>query len=174
MIGKLAKLISSEEEQEVDWMVREPCPSCGDVMFLRDIPQHWVMSHGQDVDKYKSEVMDTSDSVTHTNAEDKVRMRDLVDEYDADWLTEETDDSIELQEASGGHKLRSKKLCKRWQPVIKQLKERGKVKVSKSDHFGKVRGNRVVDEFERDIKRMDLEMEIETEYGNAEAVIRKV
>jgi len=101
-------------------------------------------------------------------------LRDLVDEYDADWLRDETGESIELQEPSGGHQLRSKKLRKRWQPVIKQLREQGKVKVSKSDHLGKVRGNDIVQHFERDIKRMDLELQIETEYGNAQAVIRKV
>ena len=173
MFAKIAKYFDSEED-EVDWMVREPCPACGSMMFLRDIPQHWVMSHGRDVASYKNEVMDKSDFVTHTQRDNRVRLRDLVDEYDADWLTDETDDSIELQEPSGGHELRSKKLRKRWQPILKELRASGKVKVSKSDHVGKVRGNDIVQHFERDVKRMDLELSIETEYGNAEAVIRKV
>jgi len=175
MFAKLANLIYGEEDN-VDWMQRQVCPhdSCSREMYLRDIPQHWVMGHGEDVDKYKSKVLDTSDPSGQGQSNHKVRLRDLVDDYDADWLTDETDDSIELQEASGGHQLRSKKLEKRWQAVLRQLREKGKVRVSKSDHVGKVRGNDIVQHFERDIKRMDVEFEIETEYGNCEAVIRKV
>lgn len=173
-----SKLLQGNEDdnQEVSWMVRQVCPhdNCDRQMFLRDIPEHWVMSHGQDVEHYKNEVLDTSDSVTHTEQGNDVRLRDLVDEYEPDWLTDSDTDEIELQEASGGHKLRAKKLRKRWEDIIGQLRSNGVVRISKEEHFGKVRGHRIVDEFERDFKRMDLDFSVETEYRSKQGIIRKV
>lgn len=167
-------LLRGNEDDDVEVMVLIPCPRCQKQMYLRDVPEHWVMSHGQDVESYKNEVLDKSASVTHTKSGNDVRLRDLVDEYDADWLRDESDDGLELQDASGGHELRAKKLRKRWQNIISRLRSKGFVKIKESDHVGSLRGNDIVTHFKRDFKRMDLGFEIEIELGNPEAVIRKV
>lgn len=175
MFDKLANLIYGEEDN-VDWMQRQVCPhdSCNREMYLRDIPQHWVRGHGEDVDKYKSKVLDTSDTSGQGQSHHKVRLRDLVDDYDADWLRDETDDSIELQEASGGHELRSKKLQKRWQPVIKALRQRGEFVITRQTHVGKLRGGHIKQRFLSDLKRMDIELDVEVKGKGYPIKVRKV
>lgn len=121
-------------------------------------------SHLRDHKEAQHSESDTAREVSRQDYE--VSRSDLVDDYEADWLEDDEDDGIELAEPTGGvdQELRQKKLRKKWQPLLIQLRKDGKAVLRQDAHLGSLRGGNITEEFKRDVKRMDLDFEVKIEY----------
>jgi len=100
--------------------------------------------------------------------ENKVSKAELLDgDYEIHWDDDDSgEEGLELQDPDGGidPKVRERKLRARWQPIIQQLRERGRVVIGQDSHLGQLRGGNIVESFKRDIKRMSLDFDVDIDY----------
>ena len=142
------------------------CPECGKVMHI-GVKEDHLESHEPE----KEEDITETTSVPSSN---KVKLSDYVDDYEIDWEEKEKEESgIEIQEATGGQKLKKKQLRKKWQPFLKELRCSGKVEVSRHQHHGGLRGAHIVQRLKKDLKRVDHNMDLEYDIGEAKSTVQR-
>lgn len=143
------------------------CPECSKWMH-EGVKEDHQESHEDNESEDKS----VSRTAIH-ETENKVSKADLLDgDYEIDWETEDEDDGIEIQEVNDNTGLKEKKLRKRWNPVIRELRETGEVTFRQQDHYRAWRGKNIAQEFRKAVKRIDLEMELEFDVERKKSVIR--
>lgn len=141
------------------------CPVCGKVMHEGCKDDH-LESHKPD---QKEEDSENQNSIR--NSETKVRKRDLLDDYELE-RNEEKESGIEIQEVDDNRGLKQEQLRKKWNPIIEELKRRGKVEFTKNDYYGTARGAAIVRDFKKATKRMEIEMQLEYDVDSKKSVIR--
>lgn len=141
------------------------CSECGKVMHI-----------GVKEDHLESHEPENEDDITETTSvpsSNKVKLSDYVDDYEIDWEENEKEESgIEIQEATGGRKLKKKQLRKKWKPYLKELRQTGEVVISRHQHHGGLRGAHIVQRMKKDLKRVDHNMDLEYDIGEAKSVVR--
>lgn len=153
------------------------CPECEKWMH-QGVKESHQDSHREEIDE------DTEDANTKSNYETETQSQsrgDLVDDYNPDWLKDEEESGIEIQEATGGQNqvVKQKRYRKKWRQVLDELEENGKYvirghdyPVARGDRKRGPRGNEAAAAFKSDFKRMDLEYSIEVSIHGHKAVIR--
>lgn len=140
------------------------CPECRKVMHI-GVKEDHLESHEE-----------TEEDITEKNtvsSSNKVHLSDYVDDYEIDWeRKEEEEPGIDIQEATGGTKLKKKQLREKWKPYIKQLRQTGEVRISSNQHHGGLRGAHIVQRMKSDFKRLDLEMSLEFDIGESQSYVR--
>jgi len=139
------------------------CPECEKVMHIGVKKQH-LESHEENEDEKE-------ESPSRSRSE-KVRLSDYVDDYEIGWEEEEKSE-IEIQEATGGQNLRDKQLRKKWRPFLKELRESGEVHISSNHHHGGLRGAHIVQKMKSDLKRVDIEMDLDYDIGETKSTVRR-
>jgi len=114
-----------------------------------------------------------SDTSSTIFSENKVRKSDLLDDYEIDWEEEEEESGIEIQEATGKSKIKKDKIRRKWRPFLQELRQTGEVVVTRHQHHGGLRGAHIVQRMKSDLKRLDLEMELEFDIGESKSVVRR-
>ncbi len=123
------------------------CPFCGKTMHRGCMDEH-LRSHR---DSEEGSEVQEARKVPRSSVRGE-----LVDDYEAEWLEEEDEDGVDLQEPSGGRdSLRSRHLDVVFNRIEEVLDERGVFVVRRSTHVGSLRGGDVLDVFRRAVKRQD-------------------
>jgi len=142
------------------------CPECQKWMH-QGVKEDHEASHEPDPEE------EIEDANTRSTFETESR-GDLVDDYNAEWLEEKDEENkIEIQEVDDNQGLKEEQLRKRWEGVIKQLREKGEFVVTKNDYHGTARGADIVRDMKQDFKRLDLDMELEFDVGRKKSTVRR-
>jgi len=131
------------------------CPRCGKGMHVGVKDEH-LDSHRDDGRGV------TGGTKTGGRRDSGVSRGDLVDEYDPEWLDNDTgDDEIDVQLPNGGDTdVSRERLRKKWRPVLNELRTNGEVVIRDEQHVGSLRGKDAVRRFARDVKRVDVGMDV--------------
>ena len=164
---KLRNLFPDDPYPAID--DRVPCPECGRQMLYRDIWEHFFIQHLNVRELYNTE------EKVEGRTEKKVRLRDLLDNYEVDRTEQDLgpDTDIEIQSPKGSSKSLDKdRLRNKWRPFLQRLEEQGQVEISTSQHFNGLRGHHIAQRFKQVAYR--LEIEISVEMKDRSAIIQKV
>lgn len=124
------------------------CPRCGKVMHEGCREDH-EESHEEEEAKHEEGRTSVSTSEGSVRGE-------LVDDYDADWLEDEEENDLVIQEASGGQGTgRSEHLTRLYHRIEEILDEEGEVRVTQSTHIGSIRGGDIMDRARKAVRRQD-------------------
>ena len=143
IIQKFADLLFKEDEEErkKHWMWT--CPTCGKKMHESCAQEH-VLSHV--IDRKKEEKGREGEPEKSVKGE-------ILDDYDLD--REEDEEELEIDEPeSKGVERNWNWFFSRWKPVISCLDLNGEYLFHRHTHIGSVRGNDIVREFRKDLRRV--------------------
>ena len=145
------------------------CPECSKWMH-EGVKETHQQSHRE-----KSCYQGTEKSVESSGSSSEVRIRDLIDDYNLDRPEKKgcEEKSFEIQEPTGGSSVKKGRLREKWRPFLEELRESGEVVVTRHQHHGGLRGAHIVRKMRRDLKRLDVEMNLEFDVGETESTVQR-
>lgn len=147
---KLEDFFSSEEESDEDDRIY--CSFCGQGPMAR-VEDKLEHEEAQHIDSEDEESTEESNQTTVTTEPRSVR-GELVDDYEIDWVDEDEDDGIEIQEASGSsNSTKFEHLKIYYREIVSELENSGRMTIKKNTHIGKARGFNLKRNFVKAVRR---------------------
>jgi len=162
----------SSQEEERTQNKTYTCDMCGQGPMKKehDLEKHVEAKHRDNGTEEQTSSTVTRERLGETTGEIKDR---LGIDHSKPEKESQSRESTKIETPDAQKELsKQERLMSKWSALIQELEQKGRVQISRHQHYGSLRGPHVAQRFKRDAHRMDLDFDVEVEVNDV-STIRK-